>query len=300
MRIAEGEDGVDASVVVVGLDRALSFDRLRIATLAIARGATFVASNTDATFPAAEGAWPGAGAIVAALRTSTGREPLVAGKPDPTLLEIAGDRLGGAPALVVGDRVETDILCAQAAGWPSALVLTGSTTVRELAAAPAWPDFIVRTLPELLENRPHPQIRQASGPDLPQIATILHNAGLMSGAARERLGRTVVAEADRRVIGTAAWEVLGDEVLLRSVAAQPEYRNAGVGTALVAGALRRILESGYRSIYLVTENAEPFFAACGFATIKRDDLPDTVAGHPQVTRECPINAPAMRIELPQN
>lgn len=297
MRIADGEEGTDASVVAVGLDRSLTFDTIRIASLAIARGAAFVASNTDATYPAPEGFWPGAGSIVAAVATATGARPLVAGKPDPAMLEIAADRLGGAPALVVGDRVETDILCAHAAGWPSAIVLTGVTSVADLAAAPAWPDFIVRTLSELLEDRPHPVIRPAAGPDLPQIATILHAAGLISGAARERLGRTVVGELDRRVIATAAWEVLDDAALLRSVAVLPEHRGSGVGVALVAGALRRIATSGIRDVYLVTQDAEKFFASCGFARVDRDVLPQAIASHPQITRECPASAPAMSVRL---
>ena len=73
------------------------------------------------------------------VRTSTGAEPMIAGKPQPTMLEVAAERVGGPPALMIGDRVETDVLAAQTLGWPSALVLTGATGVPELATAPAWP-----------------------------------------------------------------------------------------------------------------------------------------------------------------
>ena len=242
--------------------------------------------------------WPGAGAIVAALRTSTGVEPLVAGKPDPGIFQVARDRLGGSPALVVGDRVETDIMAAHAAGWPAALVLSGATGVPELAAAPAWPDFVLGRLTDVLEDRPHPQVRSAAGPDLPHIATMLHHGGLTAGAARERVGRTMVAETDRKPIATASWERLDGIGLLRSVAVAPEFRRAGAGTIIVAATLKRMIEEGVGEVYLVTEHAEKFFAACGFKTIDHEQLPDAIGKHPQVVRECPASAPAMYLRLP--
>lgn len=299
VRLVEGEEARDASVVVVGIDRKLTYDKLRYATLAIRSGATFVASNTDPTYPMADGLIPGAGAIVAALVTATGIQPLVAGKPQPTLLEVAAQRLGGAPALMIGDRVDTDVMAAQAAGWPSALVLTGASGVPELAAAAAWPDVVLRRLSDLLADLPHPQIRSATGPDLPHIASLLHGGGLMSGAARERLGRTIVAEADRRPIATAAWDLIGDAALLRSVAVEDTRRSTGAGTMIVAAALRRILEAGVRDVYLVTENAQVFFSSCGFREIERDELPDDIADHPQVQRECTVAASAMHLTLPE-
>jgi 4-nitrophenyl phosphatase len=297
-RIASGDEAKDASLVVVGWDRGLTFDKLRLATLAVRGGAIFVASNADATYPAPEGLWPGAGAIVAALRTSTGMEPIVAGKPDPGVFQVARERLGGSPALVVGDRVETDIIAGHAAGWPAALVLSGATGVPELAAAPAWPDYVLSRLTDVLEDRPHPQVRAAAGPDLPHIATMLHHGGLPAGAARERLGRTMVAEADRKPIATASWERIDDVGLLRSVAVAPDLRRAGAGTIVVAATLKRMLDEGIADVYLVTEHAEKFFGACGFRTIDRDQLPAAVAKHPQLVRECPSSAPAMFLKLP--
>ncbi|MGZ4138466.1 MAG: HAD-IIA family hydrolase [Actinomycetota bacterium] len=297
-RIASEEEAKDASLVVVGWDRSLTFDKLRLATLAIRAGATFVASNTDATYPAQDGMWPGAGAIVAALRTSTGVEPLIAGKPDPGIFEVARDRLGGSPALVVGDRVETDIMAGHAAGWPAALVLSGATGVPELAVAPAWPDYLLGRLTDILEDRPHPQIRPASGPDLAHIATMLHQGGLIAGAARERVGKTVVAEADRKPIATASWESIEGRGLLRSVAVAPEYRRAGAGRLVVAATLRRMVAEGLRDVYLVTENAERFFTTCGFRTVDREEVPEEIVRHPQFARECPASAPAMYLRLP--
>ncbi|MGH2785882.1 MAG: HAD-IIA family hydrolase [Actinomycetota bacterium] len=298
VRIDDGSDPSACSIVVVGWDRELTYEKLRRATLAIRAGATFVASNTDATYPAPDGLWPGCGAIVAALRTASGVEPMVAGKPQPLMLEVAQERVGGPPALMIGDRIETDVLAAQALGWPSALVLTGATGVPELATAPAWPDFLLRRLSDLLSDLPHPQVRQASGPDLPSIAQLLHDGGLPAGAARERVGRTVVAEADRTVIATAAWEQLDDVALLRSVAAASDQRGAGIGMLVVAAALRQIARAGFRDVFLVTTDAEGFFARCGFRTIPREEMPEVIASHRQITRECPTSAPVMKLTLP--
>src|SRR5207244_8787193 len=138
-------------------------------------------------------------------------------------------------------------------------VLTGATGVPELATAPAWPDYILRGLSDLLSDLPHPQLRMASGPDLPAIAALLHDGGLPAGGARERLGRTVVAQDDRRVIATAAWETVSrDEALLRSVAVAPDSRGTGAGLLVVAVALRQAARGGTRTIYLATTDAEGF------------------------------------------
>lgn len=297
VRTVNGDDPQMCSLVIVGWDRELTYEKLKRATLAIRAGATFIASNADATYPAPDGLWPGCGAIVAALRTSTGVEPMVAGKPQPIMLEVAQQRVGGSPALAIGDRIETDVLAAQAVGWPSALVLTGATGVPELATAPAWPDFVLRRLSDVLEDLPHPQLRPASGPDLPSIASLLHEGGLAAGAARERLGRTVVAQADRRVIATAAWEPVGEDAILRSVAVAPDARGRGVGLLVVAAALRQAARAGFRQIYLVTADGERFFARSRFMVIPRDSLPEGIAKHRQITRECPESAPVMRLEL---
>ena len=297
VRVDDGSDPTACSIVVVGWDRFLTYDKLRRATLAIRAGATFVASNTDATYPAPDGLWPGCGAIVSALRTATGVEPMVAGKPQPLMLEVAQERVGGPPALMIGDRIETDVLAAQALGWPSALVLTGATGVPELATAPAWPDFVLRRLSDVLTDMPHPQLRQATGPDLPSIASLLHEGGLQAGAARERVGRTVVAQDDRRVIATAAWEPVGDDALLRSVAVAADARGAGIGMLVVAAALRQVARAEIRDVYLVTADAEGFFASCGFRTIPREEAPDAILAHRQITRECPASAPVMRLAL---
>jgi 4-nitrophenyl phosphatase len=146
------EDDTLPELVVQGADFALTYETLRRATLHIRGGARYVATNPDRTFPSEEGLIPGAGAIMAALVAATDVEPTVIGKPAPAMFLVAAAQLGAAPAatLVIGDRLDTDIAGAIAAGMPSALVLTGVNTAAEAEAGPARPDAIFADLPALL------------------------------------------------------------------------------------------------------------------------------------------------------
>ena len=111
----------------------------------IRSGVPFYATNPDRTFPTPEGFIPGAGAILAALEAATDVEPIIAGKPSPTLYEFALEKLGTQPeeTLAVGDRLETDILGGQRAGLRTALVLSGVTTREEGLAWTPKIDLIV-------------------------------------------------------------------------------------------------------------------------------------------------------------
>ena len=140
-----------AQAVVAGLDRHVTWQKLTEAALAIRAGAMFVATNLDATFPSERGLVPGAGALIAVLETATGCHPLLIGKPEPLLFLEAVEILQ-SPAqatLVIGDRIETDILGGQRAGMPTALVLTGVTTREILAASSYQPDWVFDNLPAL-------------------------------------------------------------------------------------------------------------------------------------------------------
>lgn len=98
----------------------------------------WVATNVDRTLPSERGLLPGNGAMVAALRAATDAQPEVAGKPAPTLLTDALSRSGCHAPVVIGDRLDTDIAAANAAGLPSMMVLTGVDSVRDaIAAIPA-------------------------------------------------------------------------------------------------------------------------------------------------------------------
>ena len=105
------------------------------ACLAIREGALWVACNVDATLPSERGLLPGNGSMVAALRTATDVVPLVAGKPEPLLFETAAKSADASRPLVVGDRLDTDIAGAVAAGIDSLVVLTGVATPKQLLNA---------------------------------------------------------------------------------------------------------------------------------------------------------------------
>lgn len=113
-----------ADAVVVGFHRDFSFDSLDRAATAVRDGARFVATNADATYPAAGHVLPGAGSIVAFIATASGRTPEVAGKPQPAMAAMVRRRLGDH-GVMVGDRPSTDGAMATALGWPFALVLSG-------------------------------------------------------------------------------------------------------------------------------------------------------------------------------
>jgi 4-nitrophenyl phosphatase len=120
----------EAQAVVMGFDRQINFDKMVTATLLVRKGIPFFATNPDKTYPTPMGEIPGAGAWISVVITATGVIPVYAGKPSPTILEFAREKLGTAKedTLVVGDRLETDIAGGQAAGMPTALVLSGVST----------------------------------------------------------------------------------------------------------------------------------------------------------------------------
>jgi 4-nitrophenyl phosphatase len=128
------EDPARAEVVIVGLDMQLTYEKLKVATLRIRGGADFIGTNGDRTFPVPEGLVPGNGSLLAAVQTATDVEPVMIGKPGKFMYDVALQRLGTTPeqTLMIGDRLETDILGAQQAGLSSALVLTGVTTAEQV------------------------------------------------------------------------------------------------------------------------------------------------------------------------
>ncbi len=142
------ENAQQAQAVVMGIDREINFQKMSEATLLVRRGVPFYASNPDKTFPTPRGEIPGAGSWYSVVVSASGIEPIVAGKPGPAMIELALERLGIAreKALVVGDRLETDILAGQAAGCLCALVLSGVSTNEQ---AQAWRPALDRVAPDL-------------------------------------------------------------------------------------------------------------------------------------------------------
>jgi glycerol 3-phosphatase-2 len=124
--------------VVQGYGRDIGWQQLAEGCVAVRAGAWWVATNADRTLPSARGPLPGNGALVAALAVAVDREPdLVVGKPAPALFEQAAKRRGAGRAVVIGDRLDTDVEGANAASMDSVLVLTGVHRAADLLAAPA-------------------------------------------------------------------------------------------------------------------------------------------------------------------
>jgi 4-nitrophenyl phosphatase len=142
----------NAIAVVSGIDREINFTKLREATLLIRRGLPFYGTNADLTFPTPEGLIPGAGSFLALLTAASGVNPIVAGKPEPFILELALERLATPRerTLAVGDRLETDIAGGQAIGCPTALVLSGVSTAEMGEAWKPQLDIIAQDLTGLL------------------------------------------------------------------------------------------------------------------------------------------------------
>ena len=139
----------EAEAVVVGLDRALTYDRIKDAVLAVANGARFVATNVDSTYPTPQGLWPGGGAIVAAIEKASGVEPEVAGKPYAPMRQMVREAVGPGPAWMVGDRPDTDLAMAKLEGWQSVLVLTGVVASADDVPAEFAPDLVLKSLAEV-------------------------------------------------------------------------------------------------------------------------------------------------------
>jgi len=160
VREAEG-DGGPAQAVVQGLSPDTGWSDLAEAAVCLRAGALWVAGNADSTYPSSRGPLPGNGAFVAALTTATGQVPIVVGKPEPALHRESVERVGARRPLVVGDRLDTDVLGAVRGGADSLLVLTGVADEQMLLAAPegSRPTYVASDLRGLLVPHPRPEVQ---------------------------------------------------------------------------------------------------------------------------------------------
>ncbi|QHP66397.1 HAD-IIA family hydrolase [Bradyrhizobium sp. LCT2] len=135
--------------VVMGLDREITHEKMRIAVDAILNGAAFIGTNPDLLLPTTTGFEPGAGATIAAIAAATQVKPLIVGKPEPHMIETALSRLGTArdSTILIGDQIPTDIQAGKRAGLPTVLVTTG-VPAREDSSL-ILPDFVVSSLGEI-------------------------------------------------------------------------------------------------------------------------------------------------------
>jgi len=140
-----------ADAVVVGMDREATYERLKHASLAIQRGARFIATDLDASLPSEEGLIPGAGSLVGMLEIASGVKAQAIGKPAADIFRQALVRLGVSHeiAATVGDRPETDIVGGQAAGLKTIAVLTGVARRDDFASMQQPPDWVFADLNEL-------------------------------------------------------------------------------------------------------------------------------------------------------
>jgi hypothetical protein len=148
----------DPDAVAQGYSPGLAWEDLAEAAYAVGRGAWHVASNLDKSLPTARGFAPGNGALVGAVTAATGVTPSSAGKPGPDMYRMAVERARASRPLVIGDRLDTDLAGARAAGFPGLHVLTGVSTARDavLAEPGERPSFLGTDLRALLEPHPVP------------------------------------------------------------------------------------------------------------------------------------------------
>ncbi len=141
-----------ADFVVVGLDWGLTYARLARAARAIWNGARFIGTNPDPVWPGEDGLYPGNGATLAFLERATGVAPIVVGKPEPLMFQIAMQRMEATPesTAVIGDQIPTDIVGGKRAGLTTILVLSGATTREMLAGSPVQPDLVFADIRELM------------------------------------------------------------------------------------------------------------------------------------------------------
>lgn len=149
--LVDGEAARAADVVVVSGHRGFDYAELLTAKLALDGGAVLIATSHDPTMPMPGGAWPGTGAILAAVETASGRSAQIAGKPERPLFEMAVEAIGRPRRVaMVGDRIASDIDGGRAAGLATVLVLTGSSGREDAEAAQPPPDHVLDSLAGLV------------------------------------------------------------------------------------------------------------------------------------------------------
>ncbi|MBM6618685.1 TIGR01457 family HAD-type hydrolase [Bacillus suaedaesalsae] len=145
--------GEDADVVVSGLDRSITYEKLAIACLAVRNGAKFISTNADIALPTERGFLPGNGSLTSVIAVSTEVNPIFIGKPEKVIMEQALKAIGTNPSktLMIGDNYQTDILAGIDAGLDTLLVHTGVTTREHMKEIEKHPTYVVDSLKEWLQ-----------------------------------------------------------------------------------------------------------------------------------------------------
>jgi 4-nitrophenyl phosphatase len=144
----------EADIVVVGWNTDLVWDDMATAALLIHKGARFIGTNPDVSYPTERGPVPGNGAQLAALEVTTGVAPIVTGKPEPQMYEQAMRRMGACPesTAVIGDRLDTDLAGGVRLGLTTVLVLSGIATEADIVTASTKPDLVCADIGELMRG----------------------------------------------------------------------------------------------------------------------------------------------------
>jgi arabinose operon protein AraL len=139
--------------VVIAFDRTFDYAKLNTALQAVRQGARLIATNPDRTCPTEDGEIPDCAGMTAAVEAVTGRTvEVVVGKPSPIMLEVALQHLGvtAGECVIVGDRLETDVVMGKRLGLATVLVLTGVTRADDPRIAETAPDLVLPSLRDLL------------------------------------------------------------------------------------------------------------------------------------------------------
>ena len=203
--VESADDEPDA--LVQGFFRDITWHDIAEACVAVAAGVDWWATNRDLTMPTERGLLPGNGAFVRIVADTTGREPRVTGKPAALMLQTAAATIGGTHPIMVGDRLDTDIAGGRAAGYTSALVLTGIHDIHDALTAPAEhrPDRIIATLGDLLAPAPAATVEAHTARCGDAVVTlsggVLSSTGPALDAAAAALALLAEQPAD------TAWEI---------------------------------------------------------------------------------------------
>jgi NagD protein len=145
----------DPDSVVLGETRTYSFERIAKGIQLIARGARFIATNPDPTGPSPNGPLPATGSVAALISSATGVQPYYIGKPNPLMIRSALRQIGAhsESTVMIGDRMDTDIVTGLEAGLETILVLTGITETGEQAQRFSYlPTRIIGSVAELIDE----------------------------------------------------------------------------------------------------------------------------------------------------
>ena len=143
----------DPDYVVLGETRTYSFESITKAIRLVSAGSRFLATNPDSTGPSAEGPLPATGAVAAMISKATGVQPYFVGKPNPMMIRSAMKRIdaNSESTVMVGDRMDTDVVAGIEAGLDTILVLTGSTRSDQVARYPFRPGRVLDSISDVIE-----------------------------------------------------------------------------------------------------------------------------------------------------